>query len=58
MQVNPILVSHQDFHGGGLDGDVNGVEVGLLYVSHPLDVHVQDTDEVLSPHILNRRLTA
>ena len=58
MQGTQSPVSHQDFHGGGLDGDVDGIQVGLLYVSHPLDVHVQDTDEVLSPHILYRRLTA
>lgn len=31
---------YQDLHGGGLDGDVDGVQVSLLNPPHPLDVHI------------------
>lgn len=44
-------VIHQDLHGGGLDGDVDGVQIGLFDPPHPLDVHVQDADEVLGLNV-------
>lgn len=31
---------YQDLHGGGLDGDVDGVQVSRLNPPHPLDVHI------------------
>lgn len=52
-----MAMPYQDFYGGGLDGDIDGVEVSLLDVFHSLDVNIENADEVLGPDILNGRLT-
>lgn len=49
-QCHPLALlsppAYQDLHGRRLDGDVDGVEVGLLDAPHALHVDVQYTDEV------------
>lgn len=46
--------AHQDVHGRGLHGDVDGVQVRPLDVLHALDVDVEDADLVLGLHSLHR----
>lgn len=43
----------QDLHWRWLDGDVYGVQIGLLDVFHSLYVNIQDADEVLCLNVLN-----
>lgn len=50
-----MMFQYQNLHGGGLDRDVDGVQVSLFNPSHPLDVHIQDADQVLVLHILHSR---
>lgn len=45
--------AYQDLHGRRLDGDVDGVEVGLLDAPHALHVDVQYADEVPGLHGLH-----
>lgn len=45
--------AHQDVHGRGLHGDVDGVQVRPLDVLHALDVDVEDADLVLGLHSLH-----
>lgn len=50
-----MVFQYQNLHGGGLDGDVDGVQVSLFNSPHPLDVHIQDADQVLGLHVLHSR---
>lgn len=50
-----MVFQYQNVHGGGLDGDVDGVQVSLFNSPHPLDVHIQDADQVLGLHVLHSR---
>lgn len=50
-----FFFQYQDVHGGGLDGDVDGVQVSLFNPPHPLDVHIKDADQVLGLHVLHSR---
>lgn len=57
-----LLINHnkriyQHVHRWRLDGDVDGVQVGLFDPLHPLDIHVQDADQVFGSHVFHRSLT-
>ena len=46
------MMSYQFLHGRRLDGDVDGVQVSFLNLLDPLDVHIQDADNILGNHVL------
>lgn len=48
---------YQNLNGRSLDGDVDGVQVSLFDPPHPLDVHIEDADEVLGLHVFYSRFT-
>lgn len=52
-----VVDTYQDLNRGGLDRDVDWVQVSLLDVPHSCDIHIQDTNEALGPHVLYSTLT-
>jgi hypothetical protein len=52
-----VVDSYQDLNGGGLDRNIDGVQVSFLDVSHSRNIHIQNTNEALGPHVLYSTLT-